>query len=149
LNPFAFYPKHLKNTLIHLMQSEKVGDHLASLSIEESSKFDNAFIDMSLKEKDKKKIMDVKFQKKEDLLTKKRYLASTLLKQSFHVNKIYDVWQRMHDVQKYDRVQEYLSLYLKKFNSNQNNDSVYLETNPEFYYSKLKPLHKLFTKGKD
>jgi hypothetical protein len=80
------------------MQSDKVGDHLASLSIEESAKFDNAFIDMSLKEKDKKKIMDVKFRKKEDLLTKKRYLASTLLKQSFHVTRIYDVWQRMHDV---------------------------------------------------
>lgn len=62
--------------------------------------------------------MDVKFRKKEDLLTKKRFLASTLLKQSFHMNKVFDVWHKMHEVQKYDRVQDYLKLYLKKFNVN-------------------------------
>jgi hypothetical protein len=80
------------------MQSQKIGDHLASLSVEESQKFENAFIDTSQQEKDKKRIMDVRFQKKEDLLTKKRYLASTLLKQSFHIPKIYDVWTKMHNV---------------------------------------------------
>jgi hypothetical protein len=62
------------------MQSQKCGDHLASLSVEDTFKFENAFVDTSLMEKDKNKIMDVKFKKHEDLLTKKRYLASTLLK---------------------------------------------------------------------
>jgi hypothetical protein len=62
------------------MQSQKCGDHLASLSVEDSSKFENAFIDSSLLEKDKNKTMDVKFKKHDDLITKKRYLASTLLK---------------------------------------------------------------------
>ena len=86
------------------MQSSKCGDHLASLSVEDSSKFENAFVDTSQEQKDKNKFLDLRFQKKEELLTKKRYLASTLLKQSFHLNKVFDVWQRLHQVQKYDRV---------------------------------------------
>lgn len=131
------------------MQSQKCGDHLASLSVEDSTKFENAFIDTTLQEKDKNKIMDVKFRKKEDLLTKKRYLASTLLKQSFHIPKVFDIWQKIHEVQKYDRVQEYLRMYLKKFNSSAPTTTSYPETSCEYYYSKLKPLHKNFTKSKD
>ena len=48
---------------MHLMQSKKIGDHMASLSIEDSSKFDNAFVDTT-QDKDKNKNKDIKFKKK-------------------------------------------------------------------------------------
>lgn len=39
LNPFAFYPKNIQKTLMTMMQSQRDGDNLASLSVEDSKKF--------------------------------------------------------------------------------------------------------------
>ena len=74
LNPFAFYPKNLKNTLISLMSNGEV-----SLLKDQMKKFEAAFIDTSYLEdpKTKTKNQDIVWREQEEQKRKKRFLAST------------------------------------------------------------------------
>jgi CMP-N-acetylneuraminic acid synthetase len=75
VNPFAMYPKHLKNTISSLLQSNAA----TLISTKELQKnFDNAFIDLEKREKEMKN-QDMKIREKQlqlEQAEKKRYYVS-------------------------------------------------------------------------
>jgi len=61
INPFAMYPKNIKNTIATLLQSNTA----SLINTKELQKtFDNAFVDLVKQEKDLKNCMDIKLREK-------------------------------------------------------------------------------------
>jgi len=107
VNPFAMYPKHIKNTIATLLATAQGGSLLNTRELQKP--FENAFIDLVKKEKDEKN-MDIKLREKqlEQEKEKKRFFVSTYLDKSFYIKNIFEVWYHLHQQKGYDRIQAYL-----------------------------------------
>ena len=105
LNPFAFYPKNIKNTVQALLMTKDY-NQVANFQ----KKYDLAFVDVSLYDKEVQKgtiVQDIhNWQKQEMNRMKNRHLASTQLQGSYHIKNTFEMWYRLHSRQKFDHIQK-------------------------------------------
>ena len=88
MNSFAIYPKHLKNTIQTLFQtnSQNLMPNL--------KKFENAFTDQTQQESNIYK--DMKLQMLEESKKKRRFMTSIRLEKSFHLKSTFEIWFLLH-----------------------------------------------------
>ena len=88
MNSFDIYPKHLKNTVQTLFQtnSQNLMPNL--------KKFENAFTDQTQQESNIYK--DVKLQMLEESKKKRRFMTSIRLENSFHLKSTFEIWFLLH-----------------------------------------------------
>lgn len=132
MNSFAIYPKHLKNTVQTLFQSN------AQNLMPNSKKFENAFTDQTQQESNIYK--DIKLQMLEESKKKRRFMTSIRLEKSFHLKSTFEIWYLLHSRQKFDTILQ----RSRKPDEHLGKSSIGFD-----FYSNMKPCHKSFKKQKD